>query len=180
LDEAYDKPIKKAKKEKASDKVNVGPGLPTIQEEVQEQDTDTILNKRTRSGKAAASSQTAPDQPSIPKKIRKQARKLKLAAYVEEEEEQIAAATELVKRKKVADDATLQKVLELAKEIEVPASSLAREDAVTDAREIIKATEEVQELVTSEVGGLLMVAAEGVQEDNADASEASVPEASKR
>jgi hypothetical protein len=45
--------------------------------------------------------------------------------------------------------------------------------------QIVKATEEVQEMITSEVGGLLMVAAEGVLEDNADASKAVVPEASR-
>jgi hypothetical protein len=50
-----------------------------------------------------------------------------------EEEDQIEAATDLVtryvKRKKAEDAATLQKTLELAKEIEVPASSIARKDA---------------------------------------------------
>jgi hypothetical protein len=70
---------KKAKKEKASDKLKIGgSGLPTIQEEVQDLDTDTILNKRTRSGKAATSTQNAPKQPPIPKKKRKPTiRKLK-------------------------------------------------------------------------------------------------------
>jgi hypothetical protein len=66
------KKAKKAKKEKAHSKVNVvGLAVPTIQEEVQDLDADTVLNKRTRSGKAVATSQTTPDQPSIPKKKRK-------------------------------------------------------------------------------------------------------------
>jgi hypothetical protein len=47
-----------------------GSGLPKIQEEVQDLDTDIVLNKRTRSGKAAAFTQTAPEQPPIPKKKR--------------------------------------------------------------------------------------------------------------
>jgi len=41
--------------------------------------------------------------------------------------------TREIKRKKAADDVALKKVLELAKEIEVPASSIAREDAGVSA-----------------------------------------------
>jgi hypothetical protein len=52
-----EQPSKKAKKERASDKLKIGgSGLPSIQEEVQDLNTDVVLNKRTRSGKAAASS----------------------------------------------------------------------------------------------------------------------------
>jgi nucleotide-binding universal stress UspA family protein len=156
--------------------------VPTIQEEVQDLDTDTVLNKRTSSGKAIATSQSAPNQPSFPKKKRKKAiRKLKLAAYVAEDEEQIVAATDLVtkelEKKKAEDVAALAKIRELAKGIEVPASSIAREDAGIVAQQVVQAAEEVQEMVTSEAGSLLMVAAEGVQEDNVDASEAVIPEA---
>jgi len=68
---------------------------------------------------------------------------------VEDDEEQIETATTLVAReirsKKAADAAALEKVLELAKEIEVPASSIAREDAGVIAQEVIKSVEEVQD-----------------------------------
>jgi len=93
--------------------MNVGSSsLPTIHEEVQDLDTDTVLNRRTISGKVATSTQTAPEQPQIPKKKRKQpVRKLKLPACVEEEEEHSVAATELVtrevKRKKPEDASAL-------------------------------------------------------------------------
>jgi hypothetical protein len=92
-----------------------------------------VLNKRTRSGKTAASSQVAPEQPPVPKKKRKTAiRELKESSYVAEEEEGIEAATELVtrevKKKKAEDAATLAKIKELAKGTEVPTSSIARED----------------------------------------------------
>jgi len=67
-----------------------------------------ILLGRTRSCKAATTSQSAPEQPSIPKRKRKHiVRKLKESRYVEEED-QIAEATKLVtmevRRKKVNDD----------------------------------------------------------------------------
>ncbi|RHN45414.1 hypothetical protein MtrunA17_Chr7g0230871 [Medicago truncatula] len=155
LDDASEQPFKKAKKakkEKASSKVNeVGPGVPTIQEEVQDLDADKVLNKRTRSGKAVSTSQIQPPQPSIPKKKRKTAiKKLKIAEYASEDEKHIVAATNLVTRelnkKKVAEESTfqkdaeivanLQKALEIAKNIEVPASNIAREDVGADALEV--------------------------------------------
>jgi hypothetical protein len=132
--------------------------------------TDAVLNK-TRSGKTAASSQTAPEQPSIPKKKRK-------TTYVTREEEEVEAATDLVTRevkgKKAEDAAALQKALEVAKETEIPASSFAREDAVTYAQEVVKATEDLQELAASEVGNMLMVVSAGgdAQKDQAAGSEA--------
>jgi galactose mutarotase-like enzyme len=110
-------------------------------------------------------------------------RKLKESAYVAEEEECIEAATKLVtreiKRKKPEDDVALQKALKIAKKIEVPASNLVRANAFTDAQEVVKATEAVQELVTSDAGNMLMVvnASEGVQEDNTAGSDAAAPEA---
>lgn len=87
-----EQPSKKAKNEKASNKLKIGgSGLPTIQEEVQDLNTDVVMNKRTRSGKDVASSQTAPEQPPVPKKKRKAAiRKLKESAYVAEEEDIVA------------------------------------------------------------------------------------------
>jgi hypothetical protein len=90
LEDASEQPkqkkAKKEKKEKASGKVNVGgSGLPTIQEEVQDLNTDAVLNRRTRSGKAAAFTQSAPEQPPVPKKKRKTVvRKLKESTYVAE------------------------------------------------------------------------------------------------
>jgi hypothetical protein len=149
---------KTAKKEKRdSQKQDIGPVVPCIYEEAQDLEPAEVLHKRTRSGKTAESSQSLPAQPSIPKKKRKHAvRKLKVADYVMEEEEQIEATTNLltieVKRKKAEDAATLQKALELAKEIEVPASSIVRKDAGAIAQEVIKATEEVQEMVAIEAG----------------------------
>jgi hypothetical protein len=120
LEEAPEQPkqkkAKKGKKENTSGNLNFGgSGLPTIQEKVQDLDTDTVLNRRTRSGKAAASTQTASHQPQISKKKRKNAvRKMKESAYVTEEEEDIEATTELVtrevKRKKAEDAATLAKI----------------------------------------------------------------------
>jgi hypothetical protein len=72
-------PSKKAKKDGASEKLKIGgSGMPSIEEEVQDLDTDMVLNKKTRSGKAAASSTvTAPKQPSIPKKMKPTMRKVK-------------------------------------------------------------------------------------------------------
>jgi hypothetical protein len=72
---------------------------------------------------------------------------------VSKDEEQIEAATDLVsrelkKKKKAEDAATLAKIRELAKGIEVPVSSIARVDAGVSAQQVVKTTEEVQELVT--------------------------------
>jgi len=69
-----------------------------------------------------------------------------------------------LKKKKIAEEASIQKALELAKQIEVPASSIAREDAAAVAQEVIKAAEVVQELVATEAKGLAMVTAEKAQE----------------
>ncbi|RHN45365.1 hypothetical protein MtrunA17_Chr7g0229991 [Medicago truncatula] len=91
LEEAAEQTSKKAKKsqkEKASSELDVGSDMPTIQEEVQDLDAERVLNKRTRSGKEAASSQVASDQPPIPKKKRKRAiRKRRMAATASGEEE---------------------------------------------------------------------------------------------
>ncbi|KEH21968.1 transmembrane protein, putative [Medicago truncatula] len=162
--EQSSKKAKKAKKEKASSEVNVGSDVPTIQEEVQDLDAERVLNKRTRSGKEVASSQIAHDQPSIPKKKRKQAiRKLKVTTDAAEEEEEIDAATNLVTRevrkKKVEDAATLQKALKLAKQIKIPASSIAREDVGANAQEVTRDAEVVQEMVAIEAGSLLDIGA---------------------
>jgi len=120
---------------------------------------------------------TAPEQPSIPKRKRKHVvRILKESNYVEEEE-QSAEATQLVtrevKRKKVNDDA-VQRALELAKQIEVPASSIAREDAAEAAQQVIEAAEVVQELAATGAKVLALVGSEEAKEGNAGTSEAPV------
>jgi hypothetical protein len=84
-----------------------------------------------------------------------------------------------LEKKKVEDADALAKIWELVEGIEVPVSSIVREDAGISAHQVVKATEEVQELVTSEAGSLLMVAAEEVQEENVDASKAGVSEATR-
>lgn len=106
-----------------------------------------------------------------------------------EEEDIIAAATDLVTRelekKKAEDVAALVKIRELAKGIEVHVSSKAWEDAGISAQQVVKAAEEVQDLVTSEAGSLLLVAGElekttvEVQEENASCSEVVNSEASR-
>jgi hypothetical protein len=69
-----------------------------------------------------------------------------------------------------AEDAAaeaLQKALELSKEIEVPASSLVKKDAAVVAEEVILATEDLQQQVTSEAENLMLVvsSSEDVQKD---------------
>jgi len=170
---------KKVKKHKASDAT--GYGVASIQEEVEDLEADKILLERTRSGKAATTSMTAPEQPSIPKRKRKHVvRKLKESKYVEEE--QVEEATQLVtrevRRKKVNDD-VVQRAVELARQIEVPASSIAREDAAEAAQQVIKAAEVVQELAAAEAEVLDLVGSEA-EEGNVGTSEAPVsPKAPK-
>lgn len=104
-----------------------------------------------------------------------------------EDEEHIVAATDLVirelEKKKAEDVAALTKIRELAKGIEVPISSIAREDVGVSAQQVVKATEELQDLVTSEAESLLMIAGEKtteeVQEDDDASSGAAAPEADK-
>jgi len=107
----------------------VGPALPTIQEEVEDLEPVKVLNQRTRGKKYVGSSGSIPAQPKITKKKRTPVKKLKESTYILQEEEDVEA-TELVTRevrnKKAADAAALQKALQLAKEIEVPASSIVR------------------------------------------------------
>jgi len=125
---------------------------------------------------------TAPEQPVVPKRKRKHvARKLKESKYVEAEEEQVAEATQLVtrevSRKKVNDEA-VQRAVELARQIEVPASSIAREDAAEAAQQVIEAAEVVQELAASKAEVLALVGSKEAKEGNAGTSEAPVsPEA---
>jgi len=161
LEEAFEQPArkaKKAKKDKASEAT--GSEVATIQEEVEDLEANKILPNRTRSGMAATTSQSAPKQPSISKRKRKHVvSKLKESKYVEDEE-QVAEATQLVSRevmrKKVNDD-VVQRALEQAKQIEVPASSIAREDVAAATQEVIKVAEVVQELSATEAEGLALV-----------------------
>jgi len=181
LKEAFEQPTKKAKKAKIEKVAEATASeVATIQEEVEDLEADKISPERTRSGTAATTSQSAPEQPSIPKKKRKHnVRKLKESKYVEEED-QIAEATKLVtrkvRRKKVNDDA-VQKALELAKQIEIPAEVLTKESSAAVAQEVIKAAEVVQELAATEAKGLALVTSEEAQEGNTAASEA--PDSSK-
>jgi len=176
LEEASEQPARKAKKaqtDKASESTDSE--VSTIQEEVEDLEADKILPDRTRSGKAATTSQSAPEQPSIPKRKRKHVvRKLKESKYVEEED-QVAEATQLVsrevRRKKVNDD-DVQKTLELAKQIEIPAEVLIKESSAAAAQEVIKDAEVVQELAATKVEGLALVTSKEAKEGNTDASEA--------
>jgi len=110
LEGASEQPAKKAKKAK-KDKAPeaIGSGVASIQEEVEDLETDKILPERTRSGKATTTSMIAPEKHAIPKRKRKHVvRKLKESKYVEVEEEQVVEATQLVtrevRRKKVNDE----------------------------------------------------------------------------
>jgi len=176
LEDASEQPARKArkaKKDKASEAT--GSEVATMQEEVEDLEADKILPDRTRSGKATTTSMTAPEQPSIPKRKRKHVvRKLKESKYVEEEE-QVAEITQLVSReirKKKVNDEVVQRALELAKQIEVPASSIAREDAVEAAQEVIKVAEVMQELAATESEVLALVTSKEAKEGNTVASEA--------
>jgi len=174
---------KKAKKSKdVPQEQAVGSGMPTIQEEVQDLDLVKVLNKRTGGGTSTASSQLLPPQPSIPKKKRKHnVRKIKVSTYeIEEEDDQIEAATDLVtrevRRKKAADAAALQKALEIAKDIEVPVEVLLKKSTVEAAHKVIELTENLQQLVAT--GDVLKTTEEG-QREEATCSEAVASEATK-
>jgi len=161
-EEASEPKPKKAKKEKFVQ--GVGTSMPTIQEEAQELEPAKILNRRTRGGNSTGSSQSLPPQPSIPRKKRKKIRKKVLQEEVDAE---IEAATNLVtrevRRKKAADTAALQKTLEIAKEIEVPAEALLKESIVENAQKIVELAGNLQELVV--VGELLNDTEEAQKED---------------
>jgi len=140
IEEASEPKKKKAKKGKdVHQEQATGSDVPSNQEEVQDLEPAKILDKRTRSGKTFGSSQSLPPQPSISKKKRKPSiRKMKVSTYVEEEDAQVEVATDLVsrevKRKKAADVAALQKVLEIAKNIEVPAEVRMKESSGEEAQ----------------------------------------------
>ena len=62
------------------------------------------------------------------------------------------------------NDDDVQRAVELAKQIEVPASSIAREDDAEAAQQVIKAVEVVQELAATEAQVLALVASEEAKE----------------
>jgi len=78
---------------------------------------------------------------------------MKVSTYVIEEEEEIEATTDLVtrevKRKRAADEAALQKALEIAKEIEVSAEALLKESIVEAAHKVIELRKNLQQLVVA-------------------------------
>ena len=76
------------------------------------------------------------------------------------------------------NDDVVHRALQLAKQIEVPASNIAREDVTEAAQQVIKAAEVVQELAATEAEVLALVASKEAEEGNVAASEAIVnPEA---
>jgi len=155
--------------------------MPTIQEEVEDLDLVKVLNKRTRGGTSTASSASIPRQPSILKKKRKHSvRKMKFSTYVMEEDDQIEATTELVsrevRRKKATNVVSLQKALEIAKDIEVPTEALLKESSVEAAHKVIELTENLQQLVVA--SNILEIAEEG-QREEATCSEVVASEATR-
>jgi len=72
MESASEQPAKKVKKVRR-DSVSEGTtsGVPSIQEEVEDLQTDQVLLERTRSGQAVTTSSTVPKQPAIPKGKRK-------------------------------------------------------------------------------------------------------------
>jgi len=160
--EAFEPKPKKAKKEKDVPHVNiVEPVLPTIQEEVEDLEPVKVLDKRTRGGKTFGSSEVVPVQPQskIHKKRRTTIRKMKESQYVLQEDADVEAATDLVTRmeinKKVVEASLLEKVVALANEIEILATSLMNDIVAEDAQKVVELAEDVQELVTEETGELL-------------------------
>jgi hypothetical protein len=117
--------------------------MSSIEEEVVDLDTDVVLKKKTRSGKAATSTQGASELPPVPMRKRKPAlRKIKESPYVTEEVEDIEASSRLVtremKKKKAEDAASLQKALEISQELEISAACIAKEDTGDAALEVVK------------------------------------------
>jgi len=147
-------------------------GVPSIQEEVEDLQADQVLSERTRKGKAATTSSSAPKQPTIPKKKRKHVvRKLKESMYIEAEEEATELVTREVRRKKINDEA-VERAVELASLITVPASNLVKEDAAQATHQVIEAAAVIQELAASEVEVLGIVDTTKAKEGNAGTSEA--------
>jgi len=176
LEEAFEQPAKKAKnakKDKADE--GTGSGLATIQEEVKDLGHTELISKRTRSGKEVVPSPPQPAQPSVPRRKRKPiVRKLKLTS--EEDEEAAKLVISEVKKRKETN-VVVEKALQLAKEIKIPAEVLAKESTVESAQHGLELTENLQQmvmtgnLVESEADGMEMEVAE-VNQEEAGCSEA--------
>jgi len=79
--------------------------------------------------------------------------------------------TREVRRKKINDE-VVERVVELASQITVPASSLVKEDAAQAAHKVIEVAAVIQELATSKAEVLGIVEAAEAKEGNAGTSEA--------
>jgi len=105
---------------------------------------------------------------------------MKVSSFVMEEDEQVEAVTELVTRevkwKKAPDVVGLQKALEIAMDIEVPAEALLKESTVEAAHKVIELSENLQQLVVA--GDILNDVGES-QKKNATCSEATASEATR-
>jgi len=115
----------------------------SIQQEAQELDASEVLDKRTRSKK-----QVDTAQPSKKKKMA--IKKLRQASLAAEEEEE--AATSLVTReilKQKAKETAVQKALDLAAQISVPADVLLKKTTSEDAQTVLGLSEDLQQLVAS-------------------------------
>jgi len=178
VEEAPEPAPKKAKKSKAASQEQLaGPDVLSIQKEVQDLGATEILNKRTRSGNPAESSQTLLPQSSIPKKKRKLVvKKLREASLAEEEQEE--AATMLVTRelirKRAAEEAAVKKALDIAAEIKIPSEVLMKESSAEAAQKVVELTENLQQMVKT---GDVLKADKDIQMEKAATSEADASEA---
>jgi len=172
LEGASKQPPKAKKSRRDSASKGTTSGLPTIQEEAEDLQPDQILAERTRSGKTATISSFTSEQPTIPKKKRKHmVRKLKESKYIEAEEEASELVIREVRRKPVNDEA-VQRAVELASQIIVPASSLLKEDIALAASQVVEAAVVIQDLAASEAEVLGFVEAAETREEISGTSEA--------
>ena len=128
IEDAPEQVAKKAKMSKAtaSQPNPTASDVLSIQQEAQELDASEVLDKRTRSKK-----QVDTTHPS--KKKKKAVKKLRQASLAAEEEEEEVVATSLVTReilKQKAKEAAVQKALDLASQISVPADVLLKKTLV--------------------------------------------------
>jgi len=155
-EEASKPKSKKVKKEKGTLQ-EVGPAMPTIQEDFKDLEPVKVLNKRTRGGASSESSLSLSPQPTIHKKKRKHVVwKMKVSTYVTDEDAEVEVAIDIVTRevrkKKATDVDALQQALDISKEIEVPAEVLLKESTVEDAHKVVELAEDLQELVVADQG----------------------------
>jgi len=166
IEDAPEQVAKKAKVSKAtaSHPNPTASDVLSIQQEAQELDASEVLDKRTRSKK-----QVDTGQPSKKKKM--VVKKLRQASLTAEDEEVVA--TSLVTReilKKKAKEAAVQKTLDLAAQISVPADVLLKKTTSEDAQTVLALTENLQQLVAS--GELLKAPEEIATRSEAATSEA--------